>query len=149
MYRTEANFLEGRLGVIYDGTGDDYEKIKGLREKCENMGYDTYMIFVNTSLDIALGRNAARERSVAVDIVTDSWQKVQNNMGKFQNLFGKSNFIIVDNNVFNENLLSKVWKQIMGMVRTPVKNPIAKDWIRKSSNTMFRKCHNRRNTDTG
>lgn len=127
--KAEANYLVGRLGVIYDGTGADYERIKDLRDKCIDLGYDTYMIFVNTSLDVALERNAKRERSVAKDIVTDSWQSVQNNMGKFQNLFGGSNFIVVDNNKFNENVLNKVWKRVRALVNAPLINPIGKRWI--------------------
>lgn len=127
--RTEANYLEGRLGVIFDGTGDDYEKIEGLRQKCIELGYDTYMIFVNTSLDVALQRNQARERTVPINVVKDSWNSVQNNLGKFQNLFGRENIIIVDNNTFNENVLNKVWKQVMKLVKNPVKNPIGKNWI--------------------
>ena len=127
--RTEANYLEGRLGVIFDGTGDDYEKIEGLRQKCIELGYDTYMIFVNTSLDVALQRNQARERTVPINVVKDSWNSVQNNLGKFQNLFGRENMIVVDNNEFKENVLKKVWKQIMNIVNNPVKNPIGKNWI--------------------
>lgn len=127
--KAESNYLIGRLGVIYDGTGAEYDKIQDLRDKCIDLGYDTYMIFVNTSLDVALERNARRERSVAKDVVTDSWQSVQNNMGKFQNLFGASNFIVVDNNKFNEDILNKVWKRVRSMVKAPLKNPIGKRWI--------------------
>ena len=127
--RTEANYLEGRLGVIFDGTGDDYEKIEGLRQKCIELGYDTYMIFVNTSLDVALQRNQARERTVPINVVKDSWNSVQNNLGKFQNLFGRENMIVVDNNEFKENVLNKVWRQVMKIVKNPVKNPIGKKWI--------------------
>jgi len=127
--RTEANYLEGRLGVIFDGTGDDYERIEGLRQKCVELGYDTYMIFVNTSLDVALQRNQARERTVPINVVKDSWNSVQNNLGKFQNLFGRENMIVVDNNEFKENVLNKVWRQVMKIVKNPVKNPIGKNWI--------------------
>ena len=35
----------------------------------ESIGYDCYMIFVNTSLDVALERNIERERTVPEDIV--------------------------------------------------------------------------------
>lgn len=129
--KTEANYLEGRLGVIYDGTGDDYEKIEGLRAKCIDLGYDTYMIFVNTSLDIALQRNQERERTVPINVVKDSWYSVQNNLGKFQNLFGRNNIVIIDNNQFNENILNKVWKQIMNITKAPVQNPIGKRWIQQ------------------
>ena len=56
--RMEKNFIEGRLGLIIDGTGRDVDKILGQKAKLDELGYDTYMIFVNTSLDVALQRNA-------------------------------------------------------------------------------------------
>ena len=46
-----------------------------------NLGYDTYMIYVNTSLDVALERNAMRPRSIPTPIVTKSWNDVQKNLG--------------------------------------------------------------------
>ena len=39
------------------------------------------------------------------------WNGVQQNMGKFQRLFGASNMIIVDNNDAGEDVFNKVWKQ--------------------------------------
>lgn len=129
--KTGENYLEGRLGIIFDGTGAKYNKIKNLRDKCIELGYDTYMLFVNTSLDVALERNEKRERTVPVEVVTEDWYAVQNNKPKYQSLFGSSNFILVENDKFDENLLNKVWKQIMNIVKNPVKNPIAKAWIQQ------------------
>ena len=45
------------------------------------------MMFINTSLDVALERNAKRDRSVPENIVKTNWNTVQSNMGKFQKLF--------------------------------------------------------------
>ena len=55
--RMQGNFLEGRLGLIIDGTGKDYDKIATQVAGLKNLGYDCYMIFVNTSLDTAQERN--------------------------------------------------------------------------------------------
>ena len=55
--RMQGNFLEGRLGLIIDGTGKDYDKIAKQVAGLKNLGYDCYMIFVNTSLDTAQERN--------------------------------------------------------------------------------------------
>ena len=79
--KKKANYLEGRLGLIIDGTGREAEKILFQKRQLEELGYDTYMIFVNTSLDVALQRNAERSRSVAESIVTKSWKAVQSNIG--------------------------------------------------------------------
>jgi predicted kinase len=128
--KVESNYLIGRLPVVYDGTGADFTKIQKLRKKCEELGYDTYMIFVNTSLEVAKQRNQKRNRTVPEDVLEEDWYNVQNNLGKFQNEFGSSNVIIVDNNVFNEDILNKVWKRIKVILDKPLKNQIGKKWIK-------------------
>ena len=100
--------MNGRLGMVIDGTGGNYNIIKEQVDELRNIGYDTYMIFVNTSLETALARNKQRERTIPDNIVTSSWKSVQANIGKFQNLFKGPNFIIIDNNNVKENLFKKV-----------------------------------------
>ena len=87
------------------------------------------MVFVNTSLEVALARNEQRARSVKPTIVKKSWQDVQNNMGKFQNFFGLSRFFIVDNNGVEEDMLEISTKHIRRAISKPVKNVIAAAWI--------------------
>ena len=62
--KQKANYLNGRLGLIIDGTGKDYDKIATQATELKQLGYDVHMIFVNTSLDTALERNAKRDRKV-------------------------------------------------------------------------------------
>jgi dephospho-CoA kinase len=125
-----TNYLMGRLGVIVDGTARDYQLIERQVQLLRTtLGYDCYMIFVNTSLDIALERNAGRIRRVPVDVTKQSWKIVQSNMGKFQYLFGRKNFIIVDNNNANEDILKKVAKKIRIMMSNPIQSFTAKRWI--------------------
>ena len=126
--RMEKNFIEGRLGLIIDGTGRDVDKILGQKAKLDELGYDTYMIFVNTSLDVALKRNAERPRSVAEPIVVKSWKDVQSNLGKFSNIF-RAGFIVVDNNDAGEDIFNQVWKRVKGLLRKKVKNTRAKNWM--------------------
>ena len=126
--RMEKNFIEGRLGLIIDGTGRDVDKILGQKAKLDELGYDTYMIFVNTSLDVALKRNAERPRSVAEPIVVKSWKDVQGNLGKFSNIF-RAGFIVVDNNDAGEDIFNQVWKRVKGLLRKKVTNTRAKDWM--------------------
>ena len=126
--RKEDNYIEGRLGLIIDGTGKDVDKILRQKAKLDELGYDTYMIFVNTSLDVALQRNVERPRSVAEPIVVNSWKDVQNNMGKFSNIF-RQGFIVVDNNDAGEDIFNQVWKRVKGLLRKKVTNTRAKNWM--------------------
>ncbi len=129
--KMQGNFLEGRLGLIIDGTGKDYDKIAGQVAGLKNLGYEAYMIFVNTSLETAQERNKMRKRTLPEKQVEQMWNEVQNNIGKFQRLFGGTNFIVVDNNDAGEDIFSKVWKRCMLLVKKKVTNRIAKSWIAK------------------
>ena len=124
----QKNYVKGRLGLIIDGTGKNYEKIAYQARELQLLGYDTHMIFVNTSLDTALQRNADRPRSVKTSIVTNSWKEVQSNIGKFSQLF-KRNFIVVDNNDAGEDVFAKVYKQVMHLAKGKVQNPFGRQWI--------------------
>ena len=126
----KGGYLEGRIGLIIDGTGKDYDKIAKQATQLKQLGYDVHMIFVNTSLDTALERNAKRERTVPTDVATRSWNAVQRNIGKFSQYF-RQNFVVVDNNDADEDVMTPVFKQIQGLLRKPVKSPIAKQWVRQ------------------
>jgi len=66
---------------------------------------------------------------VPEDITRKSWNTVQNNIGKFQNMFGMRNMIVVDNNDAKEDELLKVYKQVRRLINVPVQNYVAKKWI--------------------
>ena len=125
----KAGYLEGRLGIIIDGTGRDFNKITKEASELQQLGYDTYMIYVNTSLDVALERNAMRARTIATPIVTKSWNDVQKNLGKFSQFF-RQGLVIVDNNDAGDDVFNMVSKQIRGLVKKKVKNGRAMQWIR-------------------
>ena len=124
----QEGYLEGRLGLIIDGTGKDFDKIAKQSNQLKQLGYDTHMIFVNTSLDTALERNAKRDRSVPESIAVKSWKTVQSNIGKFSQHF-RQNFIVVDNNDSEEDVMTPVFKQIKGLLKKKVKSPFAKQWV--------------------
>jgi len=122
------NYVEGRLGLIIDGTGKDYDKIATQATGLKQLGYDVHMIFVNTSLETALKRNAERERTVPRSIATKSWKTVQSNMGKFSQYF-RQNFIVVDNNDSEEDVMGPVYKQVMSLAKKKVQNKTGLNWI--------------------
>ena len=125
--KQQAFYEAGRLGMIIDGTGDEVLKIRNKMDKAEKLGYDCYMVFVNTSLEVAIKRNAERSRSLPESLVREIWSKCQENMGKFQGMFG-NNFIIVDNTEYHP-INQSVQKQVDAFLRKPIQNPIGKKWI--------------------
>ena len=130
-------YAQGRLGVIIDGTGHKFKDVKKERQKLINMGYDTYMVFVNTSLDVAQKRNLERDRILPSEVVEKYWHEVQKNMAYFQGLFGGSNFLLVDNNATlspkqaQKKFNMLVTKGIGKFIKKPIRNKIAKKWIEK------------------
>ena len=132
--RRKDLFIKAKLGLLLDGTGHDYQGIKKQVDLLKELGYDVYMVFVNTSKDVAIQRNQERERKVPEDIVIERWQDVQENIGKFQNLFGATNFIIVDNNDSKEDgkrLLKRTFIKVDKLIDKPLRNPTGKRWIAK------------------
>ena len=123
------HYIAGRLGLIIDGTGKDFDDIHRQASYLKNMGYDTYMIFVNTSEQVAQQRNLERPRKLKPEKVKQFWEEVQQNIGKFQAYFRPSNFIVVDNNKAGEDVFKQVSKRIRGLVKKKVTNPIAVQWI--------------------
>lgn len=128
-------YVKGRLGLVIDATGRDYNIISRQFSALQLLGYDCYMVFVNTSLNVALERNAKRERVVPEYITKNSWQSVQDNIGRFQNLFGLQNFVVVDNSKSEQELITQTMNKVNAVVRrfltTPIKSYIAKRWMAK------------------
>ena len=56
----KEGYMNGKLGMIIDSTGSNFQKVKRQKKELEEAGYDTYMVFVMTSLETALIRNEER-----------------------------------------------------------------------------------------
>ena len=125
--------MQGRLGLVIDATGRDLNVINQQKRMLDQIGYDSYMIFVNTSLEVALQRNRNRPRSIPEYIVSNSLNGVQRNIGQFQRIFSPNRMLIVDNNKSEKELvtltLNTAAKFIRSQLRTTPQNLQAKQWI--------------------
>lgn len=127
--RRKAFYEEGRLGMIIDGTGDNVAKIKKLKDRAESLGYDCFMVFVNTSLEVARYRNSQRARTLPETLVTSVWKECQHNLGTFQSMFSAGNFRIVDNTKDGNNITDEIRASVAAFTREKLSNPIGKQWI--------------------
>ena len=133
----EKNFLAGRLGLIIDGTAKNPERMAQVKQALEDLGYDTAMVFVNTSLETSMNRVVNRARSAGKDLgreidpqfVKDAWEKTQKGLGALQAMFGGS-FYIVDNNRGEPNV-SYVAKTMNRWLAQQPNKPAAKEWIQQ------------------
>lgn len=127
-------YIDGRIGLIIDGTGKDVAKVKEQSEKLKSLGYECLMLFVNTNLQVAQERNSKRARTIPADMVQTMWQKVQENIMKFQQVFGAKNFHVVDNSGGLEDPDRKenfdsVYKSIRSFILSAPTSHIAKKWL--------------------
>jgi hypothetical protein len=135
--------LQGRNGLIINGTGDDYEKIKRIKEKLESIGYETSMLTVNTRDEISQQRNIERGqrggRTVPEKARKEKWDSVQNSRPQFAELF-KDNYAEFDNSEDLRNAspdvvkskkdeLLSLYKNFQKFVSKPPKNDKAKEWV--------------------
>ena len=130
--RQQEMYLNGRLGLVVDGTGKNYEKIKKQARDLEALGYDTAMIFVNTNLETAVKRDSQRPRTLGAKAVEKMWAEVQKNIGKFQSLFNRD-FQIVDNSEGAnwQKATTDAYKKMAKFAKKTPTNKIARGWIKK------------------
>ena len=136
----QAGFIDGRLGLLIDGTGKDYPKIKKQSDALRNIGYDTFMLFVNTSLEVAIERDKNRERVLGEEEVSKMWKKVQSNMGRFQSYFGRESFILIDNNnvaapvprgaAWEKGVFDQLYVEIGKLIKAEPTSRAAHAWIK-------------------
>jgi predicted kinase len=135
--------LHGRNGLIINGTGDDPEKYKKIKEKLEALGYETKMVMVNTADEVSRQRNVERGqrggRTVPEDIRKEKWDAVQASRVEHAKIFG-DNYVEFDN---SEDLRSAppevvdaknkemqgIFKDIQKFVGAAPKNDQSKQWI--------------------
>ena len=133
----EKNFLDGRLGLIIDGTAKNPERMAQVKATLEEMGYDTAMVFDNTSLDVSMDRVVNRARTSGKDLgreidpefVKDAWEKTQKGLGALQSMFS-GQFFIVDNNRPNPNIKYVASTMNRWLAQKPTK-PAAREWIQQ------------------
>ena len=137
--------LVGRNGLIINGTGDDLEKIKRIKDRLENLGYESSMVMVNTSNEVSQQRNIERGqkggRTVPEDIRQEKWQNAQNARPQFAEMFGQ-NYIEFDN---SEDLrkagpdvvkqkkdeMNNIFKFVSDFVGKEPQSDISKQWVAK------------------
>ena len=124
-------YVKGRLGLFIDSTARDVKKIMTQNKLLKQLGYETSMVFVNTTLETALERNANRTRSIPEKIVKSNHAEVRKSLGKLQGHFGRSSFIIIDNDGDEKDLekaTRKIYPRLKKFAGTLPDNKMVKAW---------------------
>ena len=135
--------LQGRNGLIINGTGADPKEYMEIKKRLDKLGYDTSMIMVNTADEVSKARNIERGqnggRTVPENIRKQKWEAVQAARAEFGKLF-RNNYIEFDNSEDLRNAspdvvkakkeeMLQIHKEIEKFVSAPPKNERAKFWI--------------------
>ena len=133
----------GRNGLIINGTGDDLEKTKKIKEKLESVGYESSMILVNTEDEVSKQRNIERGqrggRTVPENIRKEKWDGVQASRPEYAKLFGEK-YMEFDNSEdlrnappdvkkAKEQELLDMFTRIKEFVSAPPQSPLASSWV--------------------
>ena len=134
--RKEA--LRNRLPLIINGTSSEEFEIIEIKEELEELGYETMMIFVNTSNEASRKRNESHDRVLSEQLRQERWNNTQKIAEKFNDTFDK--YLEFDNsldlreaNEFDiqkrEDDISIIYEMTNWFLDIPVENETAKDWL--------------------
>lgn len=118
-------FIDGRLGVIIDGTGRNLDRIAKTKKILDFHGYETKLVYVDVDIETALARNAARDRKEDETFVRQAHAESRQNIGELQNMFG-DNFVYANNEEGTD--FTQMWKSIGKWLARPVNTPYAQQW---------------------
>jgi predicted kinase len=131
-YRREA--IRTRAPLIINGPADDHERILYIKEELEDLGYETLMVFVNTTNEISQERNNRLSRMMMESVRQDKWLKSQNNKKVFSESF--SNYIRINNTSSIENIeedITYTYKEINQFIDTKCVNENAISWLENNN----------------
>lgn len=134
-------YASRRLPLLLDTPGWSMAAVRRHYDKLQSLGYDCYLVIVDTSLDTALRRNKARAeaggRNVPDSAIADAHKQLQQNIPALIRLFRPVNVWKIDN---DEDMPAATWqatvareaRKIAGQILTrPLRNPLGKQWLKQ------------------
>lgn len=137
--------IHGRNGLIINGTGAKSDQIKKIKKQLEELGYDTKMVFVDTSDNVSRNRNVERGqrggRMIPEKLRAEKWRQAQDSRVEFAKAFGGEHYHEFNNdddlrhnadpNVAAEKTkqLDDLFKTVRKFTQQPPKSEVAHEWI--------------------
>ena len=143
--------LTGRLGLIINSTGDDFNQTDAIKRNLENIGYECRLLYVDTSNEVSRARNQMRGsiggRVVPEAIRQDKWLAAHHAGKHYVNLFGEGQFDIVSNDLDlaiapeevkkeKEEHLLRLFKKFRKWASHRPTNAVCLDWLSKGGNLV-------------
>jgi predicted kinase len=163
-YRREA--IRNRGSLIINGPADDHTRMITIREELEEFGYDTVMVFVDTTNEASKERNEKLTKSITESVRYDKWQLAQSSKEAYRQNF--SNFIDFNNSSSFEEIqedITDTYGKINRFIEDKNYNEIAFSWLEsrgkinitslfkenenvKKNSRFFESYRSKRNTET-
>ena len=139
--------IRNRGPLIINGPADDQNRIAYIKEELEELGYDTMMIFVETTNETSKERNSLLSRMMVESVRQDKWLKSQQNTKYFQESF--TDCITFDNTGnldTKEEDIHLVYEKTTEFLDSGVVGETAEDWLNRRSklniNSLFKENKN-------
>ena len=129
-YRRES--IRNRGPLIINGPADDNQKINYIKEELEELGYQTMMVFVNTTDEVSKERNSMLSRMMTESVRHDKWVKSQQVTRQYQEMY--NNFMVFDNTGDlndKEFDIHVVYENTKEFLDNKIINETAIDWMTK------------------
>jgi cytidyltransferase-like protein len=127
-YRRES--IRSRSPLIINGPAEDLSRISYIKEELEELGYDTLMIFVDTTNEVSQQRNTKLLRMMNESVRQEKWNNSQNSKRFFYDLF--ESILIFDNSGSieqTEENISDVYQLTNQFIEYRVCNELAESWL--------------------
>lgn len=128
--------LDGRLGVVIQGTGHEMSKIHSVRSYLHSLGYEDALVVVHShDVNTALARNLKRPRSIPPEEVIKRWDAVTQQLDQYKKEFPFHFVIHNDEDIPSTSYkrdIAGVYVKLFKWSRKIPKNQIAQDWIRNN-----------------
>jgi len=139
-FRREA--VRNRGPLIINGPADDHSRMITIKEELEELGYETIMVFVNTTNEASQERNQRLTKMVAESIRREKWELAQSCQESYKQNF--ENFIYFDNSSEIESIeedITETYKKINTFIESKNYGDISYSWLenhdRLSANESF------------
>ena len=127
-FRREA--IRNRGPLIINGPADDHSRIITIKEELEELGYETIMVFVNTTDKASQERNLRLTKMISESIRREKWELAQACQESYKQNF--ENFIYFDNSSEIECIeedITETYKKINTFIETKNFGEISYSWL--------------------
>ena len=141
------NAIRNRKPLIINGPADKQNEMFWVKEELEELGYDTMMIFVETTNETSKERNSLLSKMMVESVRQDKWLKSQENTKYFKEEFTDC---IIFNNTGNldtkEEDIHFVYEKTNEFLDSGTFGETAEDWLNRRSklniNSLFKENKN-------